>query len=387
MGYRLLDFLRAPALVLSCPGPMRRHNAALIPLNKLALPQVFLGGESQCLAFAAAQPAFASRMVFAPAPEMFSDPLGLHAAWRALGEKPHATGELVHLRFGSVRDSRILKGARNAAVVAETEAAPPITTSHHPFASGRVLPAAMQRLFVYGKQSLRPAPLGGTKLPATELPDHCVTADLMEAATQKPVRGRAAGGLDLVRLTEYEAGAWASGAAMPGDAKGEARQMVLLPWNLAHFGSIVPEFLRRLAAFSDAGTPNFAILLMPFNEPGQTGMIGELRKTIKSTAAEPDAWLKTIFLARVTHLRGLAKLKKLSQTVWVDGNDPEAWWTLARFKSAGFDATELPADEPMRVEADTPFGSLLSDVAMPSARMLGALLAGPQRRRGARLPA
>jgi hypothetical protein len=174
MGNRFVDFLRdwqdAPALVLSCPGPMRRHRAALIPLKKLALPQVFLGGESQCLAFAAAHPALAQRLFIAPAPEMFSDPIGLQAAWRVAGVKLLSAQDMVHLRFGSVRDSRILKGARNGAVIAESDRAPPITTSHHPFACGRVLPAATQRLFVYGKQTLRPAPAGGAPLPATGLP-------------------------------------------------------------------------------------------------------------------------------------------------------------------------------------------------------------------------
>jgi hypothetical protein len=250
---------------------------------------VFLGGESQCLAFAAAHPALAQRLFFAPAPEMFSDPIGLQAAWRVAGVKLLSAQDMVHLRFGSVRDSRILKGARNGAVIAESDRAPPITTSHHPFACGRVLPAATQRLFVYGKQTLRPAPAGGAPLPATGLPKACVTADLEAASAQKPASGRAPTGIDLVRLAEYEAGAWASGqVAKPAAMLGVLQPIVLLPWNMAHFGSIVPELLRRLATFRRPGAPSLAVLVMPFNDPGLTGMIGALRKAIVQAAEEPD---------------------------------------------------------------------------------------------------
>jgi hypothetical protein len=396
MGNRYVDVLRdwqdAPALVLSCPGSMRRHSAALVPLAKLALPQVFLGGESQCLAFAAAHPALAGRMVFAPAPEMFSEPISLQAAWRASGQKPHAAGDMVHVRFGSVRDPRILKAAVNAAVIAEMPTPPPITTSHHPFASGRVLPSATQWLFVYGKQSLRPAAIGGAPLPATDLPKNCVTADLDAALAQKPARGRTQAGLDLVRLAEYDPGAWASGqvgklAAMPGERSGALQPVILLPWNIAHFGSIVPELLRRLATLGRPGACLPAVLLMPFNDPGLTGTIQDFRKAIAEAAQAPDEVLQSIFLARVTHLRGLARLKTISQTVWVDGNDPESWWTLARFAAAGFDAMRLPADEPIRITAQTPFGLLHVDTDIASRRALPHLLAGLHRSHGTQLPA
>jgi hypothetical protein len=387
LGNRLVDFLRdwqdAPALVLSCPGPMRRHAAALIPLSKLALPQVFLGGESQCMAFAAAQPGLAGRLFFAPAPEMFADPISLQAAWRAAGEKPQSPGDVVHLRFGSVRDCRVLKGVRNAAVIAEATLPAPITTSHHPFASGHVLPHAMRRLYVYGKQALRPAATGGVALPCTELHESCVTADLATVSA----RARASGGLDLVRLAEYEDGAWASGqAGKPAAVPGETQQIVLLPWNMAHFGSVVPELLRRIASFHRPGTGFPAVLLMPFNDPGFTGRIQDLRKTIGAAAEEPDHVLRSIFLARVTHLRGLARLKALSPTVWVDGNDPEAWWSLARFATAGFDAACLPADERIRVDAHTPFGLLHYDAGIPAQRALRDLLARLHFRQGTGRP-
>jgi hypothetical protein len=402
----LRDWQDAPALVLSCPGPLRRHAASLLPLSRLALPQVFLGGESQLLAFAAAAPAMAGRLFFAPLPEMFSDAASLAAAWGALGRTALPPESLGHLRFGSVREARILKLARNAAVVAEAETAPPLTASHHPFASGRVLPAATERIFSYGADGVRPRLIGGGALPATDLPESCVAADLENAPTKKAPRKATPAGLDLVKLANYSAGEWAAGhvsapagAALPTEtAAMPNRKTVLLPWNMAHFGSIVPELLRRLASLRRADAAIPTIVIMPFNYLGLTGIIRTLIATLREAAEQPEHLMNEMFMARVTHLRGLAALKNLSRTAWIDGNDPEHWWTEARFSAAGFDTVLIdpnpnsskrdngfPADDPIRVEADTRFGPLSFDASLPSLRALPGLLEMSANRRGRRL--
>ncbi len=378
-------------MVLSCPGPVRRHTASLLPLDEAALPQVFLGGESQLLAFAASVPDMAERLFFAPLPEMFGAPASLHAAWRAAGRTPPDPDRIIHLRFGSVRDARILKHARNAAAVAEARSAPPLTASQHPFASGQMLPAATERLFAYGPHTARPHPIGKHPLPETELPRSAVTADLDAAAARKQAR-TGQSGLDLVRLADYDATAWASGK-LPihaGDSLPTASQhAVLLPWNMAHFGSIVPELLKRLATLCrpDAALP--AIILMPFNYLGLTGTIRALIADLRAAAEAPKTLLSEMFLARVTRLTALATLKNLSRTVWIDGNDPEAWWTLARFTASGFDPIVIDpgrflADEPIRIAADTRYGKLSFDAHIPALRTLGALVAPRPRRRAAR---
>ncbi len=395
----LRDWQDAPALVLSCPGPMRRHAASLLPLDKAALPQVFLGGESQLLAFAASVPHLTGRMFFAPLPEIFSEPASLHAAWGAAGRAPPEPGHTVHLRFGSVREARILKDAVNAAVIAEASGAPPLTASHHPFASGQILPAAMERLFVYGPRTRRPHPIGKDKLPETDLPGSAVTADLDAAAARKPQRG----GLDLVRLAKYDAAAWAAGPVATCDDDGlpaaDTRPTVLVPWNMAHFGSVVPELLKRLATLRRPDAPIPVIVILPFNYLGLTGIIRTLIADLRAAAASPDALMNDMFIARVTRLPGIAILKNLSRTAWIDGNDPESWWTRARFTASGFDPilidpgqsppdpNRFPADEPIRVEADTRFGPLSLDAKLPALRALPRLLAltaQRPRRRGPR---
>ena len=74
----------APAFLLSCPGPLRHHHAAVQPIAQLSLPQCLLGSEAQLLAFAAAQPDLAPRLFFVPLPEMFASPASLDALGRLL---------------------------------------------------------------------------------------------------------------------------------------------------------------------------------------------------------------------------------------------------------------------------------------------------------------
>jgi len=381
---------------------MRRHTAALLPVGDAVLPQVFLGGESQLLAFAAAAPELAGRLFFAALPEMFSSPASLPDAWKTLGQKEHAAGPVVHLRFGSIRDARMLKFARNAVVVAETQSAAPLTASHHPFASGHTLPAATKRVFVYGRETIRPKLIGGAEIPATKLPAACITADLAASSFADGSSGFApssrgeSAGLELVSLADFRSGLWAAGVvparrSRRGSGAPETTEhgtTVLVPWNLAHFGSIVPDLLERLASLRRPGDRMPRIVLMPFNYLGQTGMIRRLIASLRQAAPDPDVMLSDTFLARVSALSGLPALRRLSRLAWVDGNDPEHWWTTARLNAAGFTAvlidpspdaipgpTTQVADDTILVENDTRYGALSFEVRLPSRRTLPNLLA------------
>jgi len=365
---------QASAIILSCPGPLRRHPRSLLKLTELALPQILLGGESQLAAFAAAAPAKTrQRMVFAPLPEMFAGTEGLAAAFRGLGRAPPDPAQVVHLRFGSVRDARVLKGVVNAAVLAERAASPPLTASHHPFASGASLPAAMQGVFLYGPDGACPRRAGGEILPSALLPADHVGADLI------PVRADPAG-LDLVSLADFDSDAWAAGAVAA--CRPPPRDVVLLPWNLAHFGSIVPELLSRLASLWQPGIDLPSLVLLPFNYLGQTGLLRRLVARLCAATPWAAALLQQMFFARVTSQAGVAALRKMGRLAWVDGNDPDSWWTMARLRAGGFEPTLIDpksADEAIWVEADTRYGLLTFEARLPSLRELPALLAGARR--------
>jgi len=390
-------------VVLSCPGPLRRQEAALLPVGDLVLPQVLLGCESQLLAFAAAATDLAGRLYFAPMPEMLPGIDGLRACVRALAAHNAARigPRAVHLRFGSIRSARVLKGIRNAAVIAEAESPPPLTASHHPFASGRTLPAAMRRLLLYRDDAARPRPIGGGVLPATILPPGFVDADLARRAPASAAEAEQA--LDLACLQDFRSAAWAAGRVGPRAARARfaaAGGAVLLPWNMDHPGSIVPALLERLLRLRQASPAMPRIVLMPFNYIGQTGIIRRLAARLRHAADHPEAALADIYLARVTSLDAIPALQGVSRVAWVDGNDPEHWWSLARLAACGIEPilidpaesrepgiARVAADEAVWVEGETRCGALTFAARLPSPRALPGLLAMTAERQGAARPA
>lgn len=384
----------APLVLLSCPGPLRRHHAAIVPAAQLALPQVLLGYEAQLAAFAAAMPA-SPTLLFTPLPELFSGPESLVAF------APHlpAGGDLrraVHCRFGSARVARVMKPARNAVVMAEQVGAPPLTTSAHPLASGRVVPAAVRRGLAFAPPRVPLTTTAGRAVRTTVLPPAWLTADLARARQRaEPVRAESPG-LDLVSFAEFSSGPWASGpvratsphlrAAMR-DAARTGGGFVLLPWNLDDPGSVVPELLIRLAAVQDPRRPALRPCVLPFNYPGQIGLMRRLIQRVRNAAAEPAPLLANLFVARLSRLAGLPLLLRLASIAWVDGNDPEHDWTVRRLHACGIatilldtglaeaDGRRVVADETIWVEAETRWGLLHCRSRLPSRRALPALLA------------
>jgi hypothetical protein len=383
----------APAFVLSCPGPLRRHHAAVLPISQLRLPQVLLGGEAQMRAFAAALPDLAPRMFFTPLPELFSAPASRAALHAATGDP--GGQRLVHLRFGGTRSARLMKDARNGIVLAENHHTLPITASRHPFASGLVLPALMRRIFAYDPAVARPINIDGSEVPLTGMDIDAVTADL--PAGRKSGKDAAEDGLELVSLAEFRSNAWAAGPvrarsphlrAALASARDDGAPFVLLPWNLDHPGSTVPSLIERTLRLQYHVAPSVRLLVMPFNYPGQTGLIRRMIRQLRGKSEEGADALSHVFIGRLTDLRSLPDLLALARVAWVDGNDPEFDWTCRRLTACGIapillspghiaapqGVTIVEADEAMTLEAETAFGLLHFRTQLPSLRALRKLL-------------
>jgi hypothetical protein len=337
---------------------MRRHHAASLRISQLKLPQCLLGSEAQLSTFAAALPRrLAERCLFVPLPEMFS------GRGDAL-----PSGRIEHLRFGSVRTARVLKGARNSAVVAEVLEQPPLATSGRPFASGLHLPAAMERIFCYAPLRTPPRRVDDVPLHSITLPPTWQNADL------KPSRKKSApAGLDLVSFAGFSSGAWAEGPVSGGFSEAGGH-VVLLPWNLDNPGSIVPEILVRFACLQSPRGPRLKILAMPFNYLGQTGIIRRLIKRVAEAAGDASV-LGHLALGRLTSLAGLPLLQSIGTTAWIERGDPEQAWTAARLAAAGFSPIVLPCgEERIWVETETRYGTLAFHAAVPSLRELAILI-------------
>jgi hypothetical protein len=384
----------APAILLSCPGPLRRQHAAVQPIADLTLPQCLLGSEAQLLAFVAAQPALATRLFFLPLPEIFASPASMAALTAACG----ATGaaRLVHLRFGGTRSARVLKDARNALVLAEHHRTPPITASRHPFASGLVVPPTIRRILALHPGLAIPANLGGHAPNVTVLEGDVTAADL-HAPTPPEGAGHDLVSLDLVSLAEFRTNAWAAGPLRHASAHMQAARdaaardqapFVLVPWNLDDFGSAVPALVARTQRLQRKDQPAVRLVIMPFNYPGQTGLIRRLIRQLRQTIEDPVAALAHLFLGRLTSRAALPALRQLARVAWVDGNDPEHDWTMQRLAAAGFapvllaagdpprpGTVQIAADDQLTIAAETRFGLLHYHAQLPSLRALRALLA------------
>ena len=371
----LADWQDAPAIVLSCPGPLRRQTAALQHAAIAALPQTLLGSESQLHAVAAQA---TGALLFTPFPEMFPDAASLAAAIARAGG--NAASGAVHLRFGGVRSARVLKGARNAAMLAEAADVALLTASHHPFASGTVLPADMQRSWRLVPGAVRPSGIGGHALPSFALPPGLVTAAL-------PRRGPGEAGLALACFAGFQSDRWAAGQAIQAACPADGTPTVLLPWNMDHPGSIVPELLTRLARLRHPGAAIPRIILLPFNYIGQTGIIRDVIARIGEASEPPGTALPHIFLARVRSDEDAADLRRLSRTAWVDGNDPEHGWTLGRLAAIGIATlliarpgstatatATIEATDTTEVAAETRCGVLIFRAHIPAWRALPHLL-------------
>ncbi len=331
------------------------------------------------MAFAAANPELSGKLFFTSMPEMFFTPTSLRALWEAAGAAP-SDGGIVHLRFGGTRNARVLKGARNGLVLAEDHEAPPLTASRHPFASGLVLPAHMRRVFAYSRRVARPAAIGSDRTPLTALPDEYMAADL---AGRRGGRGRdaAAEGLEIVSLAEFRSNAWAAGPVREGSADLAAAlqprnraPFVLLPWNLNHPGTAVPTLIERTLSLQRAARPTVRLLVLPFNYPGQTGLIRRMIRHVRATADDGAAALQGVFVGRLSSLASLPALRRLARVAWVDGNDPEYDWTMRRLAASGIEPLLMDADDAVTISAETRYGLLHFDTKLPSLRSLRRLI-------------
>jgi len=383
----------APAFLLSCPGSLRRHHAALRPISQLTLPQCLLGGEAQLSAFAAAAPEIAARGFFVPLPEIFGNPMAMDRLRGACGVAPDAP-RVVHLRFGGMRSARVMREARNGLVLAENHAAPAVTASNHPFADGLTLPALVRRVFTTGPIAHTPMSFGGAVLPVLELPD-LVRADLAPRADAEPPGTE--DGLEITSLAEFRSNAFAIGhvraasadlrAALAAAAR-DAAPFVLVPWNLDHPGSIVPALVARTLQLQHPDAPAVRLLIVPFNYAGPAGLIRRLIRMLRDTLPDGSAHLQGTFIGRLSRLAALPALHRLARVAWVDGNDPEHDWTCRRLAACGFTplllaaargvpppgVASILADEALTVDAETRFGLLSFRTHLPSLRALRDVL-------------
>jgi len=162
---------------------------------------------------------------------------------------------------------------------------------------------------------------------------------------------------------------------------------VLVPWTLNHPGSAVPALVERTLSLQTAAKPAVRLLLMPYNYPGQTGLIRRVVRQVRLMPEGPGV-LRHIFVGRLSRLAALPALRAVARVAWVDGNDPEFDWTARRLLACGIapillaagpdrlprDLIRVDADDALTVTTDTRFGLLHFHTQLPSLRAVRHLL-------------
>jgi hypothetical protein len=150
----------------------------------------------------------------------------------------------------------------------------------------------------------------------------------------------------------------------------------------------VPSLIERTLRLQYHVAPSVRLLVLPFNYPGQTGLIRRMIRQLRGKAEEGAEALAHVFIGRLTDLNALPDLLALARVAWVDGNDPEFDWTCRRLTACGIapillspghitephGVTVVEVDEAMTLEAETAFGLLHFRTHLPSLRALRKLL-------------
>ncbi len=227
--------------------------------------------------------------------------------------------------------------------------------------------------------------------------------------------GSDASGLIVRSFAEYDPAAWQQppAAVVPpalldwrgvvamrevARERGEAvPRMIMVPWNLAHPASIIPDLVEKLAHSGGLAATIGRLVLFPYNETtdsaGQiTAVIENARQLLHAAPAD----LRHLFIARLASHRAAATLASLFEIAWLEADAPDRLWTERRLMALGLptallatapegEAEATPphhvpprfvaaADEVRLINADDQFGGRLFSVGTLSARALAALL-------------
>ncbi len=372
-------------MFISAPYDAGCASAACFPWAAYAPFQPLLGFDAQ-MAGVAAQAGRDGVPVFGlAAPEIFPN---LAAMFRLSGATS-ASAAPIHLRFGTPRMPRLLKGAVNMAVLAES-APPQPELGMHPFASGTVLPHGTARIVAYDTPLAAPVRVGGGAIPLVTLPVELAEADMLGIA-----RAEAVPPTDVLLQTAADF-APADWARRPGDGRARpvpaltARAIdesgVLVPWNLAHPGSVVPDLLAKVQMLAAQGRFRPILLVVPYNDV-PVGLPALAREAAACRQRQTKARVPALLFARGRTLAAGMHLAGVCRRAWIDGTDPEWAWTAGRLRrlglrlnliaaeAVGAPAYDLAPDELLVTQVPSPYGPLAFRGRILSVRRLEALAA------------
>lgn len=351
------------AFVVSLPVRLANYDAMALPASRFVPDQVLFGGDAQAAILLSLFEAARVPAVFVPAPEIFHDAATfaaierlLPAAWRA-GDAP-----LSHLRFGPLKDCRLLKFSRNAHLLAEAVRRREVKIGGNPFANRQAVPAALGRILRFATPNDLVC-LDGSRPETVDLPLPLAAADVAAWGAPAPDPARAAlaeierGSLEIQSFADYlsQRDEGQPPAAKPAVAP---RTSIALPFNCADSASAIPEIVFSLARFPGPAESGIALTLLPYNtsdgEPRLDRLIGRVAMMLERREGALDR--ETLFVARVRRPLPAMVLRHLFPSTILDGGDPEFAWVEARLRALGLPFLVHRPEEGGEATAPVPLG-------------------------------
>jgi|GEM_PF-1486866 len=413
-------FWRDVLLAASIPTNGAGCESAVKPAAQYSYRQRLFGFEAQLSALSAMLSGIGQRLLFVPAPELFAAPSSYRPFERFIAPERSNVG-LVHLRLGMARHARLLKGARNVMLSAEAEILPPLGPQSHPFASGQVVPSGFAEQFVYYPEQMPLRRFGNREFARAVLPAGAAMTDVREALARHPAMEPAeaaeitpklcaARGLFGCSFAEFDAEEWRGTeparmtahsadwrrafalARESGTGGMPAHPFILLAWNLGNPASMLPALVLRLCRSEHLRNSPLRVVLFPFNETWETAQaVPQLVEQVRNETLRPQI-LRSVFLARLSRPEALPLLPALFACGWIEGADPERFFTLARLNALRIPAMMLaspeefrfsstfalhqtiPPDEELRLRVSDQFGERIHLVPSLSHRALADVL-------------
>ncbi|MBV9784704.1 MAG: hypothetical protein JO264_12915 [Acidisphaera sp.] len=379
----------AAILVATAPTNLLSYTSALVPAAECRLVQKLFGFEAQLCAFESVLRENGAELFFMPAPELFASSESYRHLTQLSGVD---SARVIHFRFGMARHARLLKHAENLSVLAERHVCLPLTPSAHPFAAGNVLPAGISSVLLYEPVRPNAVRLGGGTLRSHTLSPAYVSRDIETAlqrkSTQHAGAGRAAehgAGLYVRSFAEFQPSLWLRNEAGegPGGGSTDWRRVlalsqlsgirddaslgfVLIPWNLSHPASVIPDVVLKLCRTGNLHRAGYRPVLFPYNENGDSAqVIDALVVRARAALHATRGALRSVFLARLRSLDAAWMLPRLFSLAWIEAADPEQSWNVARL--AALDIRSALLGQTIRPDADSSSVafSLPSDEALP----------------------
>ena len=325
--------------------------AAAFRPEELVPFQPLLGIDAQIARFLSDFPDRAASITCVAAPEIYSR----HASDRQSALKLSDSRPNVHVRFGTLRDFRLLRGARNIAFLAGGD---DVLADHgkHPFASGTIAPHALDGAIVLDDKRRPLLRLNGGNLAVLNLPigsfdpaPSALPQDTDAAASRMCIQTASSFDKNAWRRTQLEFPETDLALFQDRMARGTA---VLLPWNLSHPGSIVPHILEHAQFLYENSRLPIDLWVLPYNDSpvGMASFIEHMQRWQHT----PELAEAPIFFVRPRTRQAGAYLARQCARAWIDPTDPEWKPTIRQVHALGlpFNLLAPPPDAPRGVELD-----------------------------------